>query len=131
MVASFLEFTSIDHRKPLSGLVEPYDEVVEHVRRFAVSTASQSGREATSVVEDIYVELELVGFEMCFDTFGQASGCIVSAFLSLCDQRREKDSPIAIDQHHNSLFTSLNCLNGGTGNGTISINRLPYTPIVA
>jgi hypothetical protein len=115
MVAPFLEFTSIDHRKPLSGLIESYDEVVEHGRRITVSAASQSTSEATSVMEDIYVELELVRFEMRFDAFGQTRGRLVSAFLSLCDQRREKDGPIAIDQHDNSLFTSLDCLNGVEG----------------
>ena len=91
-----------------------------------MSAASQSGREATSVVEDIYVGLGLVGFEMGLDTFGQASGCIAYAFLSLYDQRREKDIPVATGQHRNSLFTSLNCLNGEGGNGTISINWLSF-----
>lgn len=86
MVTPLLDFSSIDHRKPLSGLVESYDKVVEHRRRFPVSAASQSSYEATSVMKDVYVELELVRLQMGFDAFGQTRGRIVSAFLSLCNQ---------------------------------------------
>ena len=115
MVAPLFEFTGIDHCKPFCSLVEPYDEVVEHGCRFAVSGAFQRGYKTTSVMEDIYVELELVVFQMGFDTLGQTRGCLVSAFLSFCDQLGEKDRPISIDQHNNPFVASLDCLNGRDG----------------
>ena len=86
MVTPLLDFSSIDHRKPLSGLVESYYKVVEHGRRIAVPVAFESSGEAASVMKDVYVELELVRLQMGFDAFGQTRGRIVSAFLSLCDQ---------------------------------------------
>ena len=86
MVASFLEFTSINYCKPLSGLVESYNEVIEHGRGFNVPVAFQSEREAASVMEDIYMEFELLRSQVGFDSIGQARGRLVAASFSLCDQ---------------------------------------------
>lgn len=124
MVTPFLEFTSVDHRKPFSGLVESYDEVVEHDRRFTVSAAFQSSDEATSVMENVYVELELVAFETGFNPIGKARGRFVPALLSLCNQRGKKDSPIAIDQYHHPFFTSLDCLNQPVSAGCHILHQL-------
>jgi len=110
VITSFLELTSVDHRKPLTGLIESYDEIIEHGRRVSVSGPFQGIYEATSVVEDVNVELELVRIQVRFDAPSQERGRFVSAFLSLCDQRGKEYCPIAIDQHHHSFFTSLNFL---------------------
>lgn len=86
MVAPFLEVAGIDYCKTFSSLVESYDEVVKHDRRFVVPVAFQSEREATSVMEDIYMEFELVGIQVGIDSFGQARGRLVTALLSIRNQ---------------------------------------------
>lgn len=85
MVASFLEAASVDYGKTLSGLVESYYKVVEHGRRIAVPVAFESSGEAASVMKDVYMEFELVRFQVSFDRFGQAGGCLVTALLSVYD----------------------------------------------
>lgn len=111
VVAPFLELTSVDHSKPLGGLIKSYNEVVERGCCLTVSAALESSHEASSVVEDIYVELERLRVHACFDAFGQARGRLVPPFLSVRDQCREKDCPIAIDQYYNTFFTGLDSLN--------------------
>jgi hypothetical protein len=128
VVTSFLELAGIDDRKTFCGLIESYDEIVEHDCRVPISATFQSGREATSVMEDINVKLEWVQIRVGFDALCQARGRLVSAFLSFYDQRGKKDCPIAIDQHHHSFFTSLDSLKGGGGGGgTVSITASSYT----
>ena len=58
VVASFREFISVEPSKPLSGPITSYTEVVGPGCRVTVSAVPQSSHEASSVMENINVELD-------------------------------------------------------------------------
>jgi len=79
------------------GLVESCDEVVELHRRFIVTAVFQNTRGVKLVVKDIHMETEWAIFQVGPDPLGQVRCCLVTALVSLRNQRRREDTRVTVD----------------------------------